>query len=146
MNLPYNLEILPGVMQDTKGRKFVYGRYPSGKQVMVPYEESQDAQPARMIPVPQPKPRTNGKLHTTGVDKVPFKPFIPKRLGIVEWRCKGCSQINKLVGSNAFMQGAVDAIRQIEVNNGSQEKPNWQVVQKALADWFVQYHRDEEQT
>ena len=35
MNLPAGLVLIPGVMQDHRGRRYQYGRYPSGKCVAV---------------------------------------------------------------------------------------------------------------
>jgi len=32
-------QLLPGVMQDGKGRLYRYARYPSGKTIVVPYTE-----------------------------------------------------------------------------------------------------------
>lgn len=51
MNLPANLTLLPGVRQLPNGKLYRLGRYPSGKNVLVPYTESPDTEKARTIPV-----------------------------------------------------------------------------------------------
>ena len=39
MELPKGLVLIPGVMQDHRGKRYQYGRYPSGKCVMVEVQE-----------------------------------------------------------------------------------------------------------
>lgn len=140
--LPYNLTLLPGVRQDHRGKLYQLGRYPSGKSVMVPYEEA-GAPPARMIPEPKLEPKPFKAKLTTGLngERRVVKQG-PNRLHVVELRRNGAAKRIKEVaanGSNGL--AALLEVGEILRFDGKQ----WLFAFTPIAfDWHVQYHIDEE--
>lgn len=144
MQLPSNLEILPGVQQLANGKKFKLGRYPSGKSVIVPYEET-GAPAARMIPTPveaeKPKRKVITVTNAKG-EKVELKPFQPKRLHVVEMRRVGKDMaiLKETVpnGSNGLAAYIDSCLLRFDGKE-------WHPLFPPVIEWHVQYHIDEVQ-
>lgn len=121
-------EILPGVKQDAKGRLYQVGRYPNGKLIDVPYQDTK-APPARMIPVPVQAPRV--------ILRVMRKVDNTKRLAHVRWRDK-----DKPTVFHDFTNDPEVIQRFVEeqcVPFCRFDGKNWLIVSYQV-DWFVQYH------
>jgi hypothetical protein len=138
VNLPYNLEILPGVCTDHKGRKYKLGRYPSGKQVMVPYEE-QGAVPVPKEPEPKLKLPKQIKEMGTGKDKT----FKPARLHCIRYRWTGQAKVNevKYFGRSFFNDSLAD-LKPFSRFDGK----NWIPLEPIPSDYHMCWHEDSKDT
>jgi hypothetical protein len=143
--LPYNLEILPGVRTDAKGRAYQMARYPSGKTVTVPYTET-GAEPAQMIPVPkEPKRIFKAKL-TTGLngEKRTVKQG-PNRLMVVRMRVPSVQkEVVTVTLPNNKGQEFVDSRCRNLLISPDQGK-TWLPAFGNECDHFMQWHIDEEE-
>lgn len=140
MNLPYNLTPLPGVKQKANGKLYKLAAYPSGKLVEIPYEESPEAQPARMLPVShEPVFPLRDRGPTTGLDTKRKVVFRPKRMAVLEFRRASESSREKLeVEGNK----AEEYLRRELLPLCRWTGKEWIPIESFQTDWHVMYHYD----
>lgn len=137
MNLPYNLELIPGLRQDHKGRFYQLGRYPSGKVVEVPIRENIAQLPAaRTIPIPQALAPVQRAVSSRGAIAT------HARSAFVEWRDSGTSAILRDYGPQSVIDQFVGEQLRPLMRSPDCGKTWIAVESRGGADWYNQYNGD----